>query len=310
MRLARPDRPPVALRGVTLIELVVSLVVLAILTALVVYFIYPVRQAVDVAMRAELTDIADHALQRISREVRLALPNSVRVTASGGAQFLEFLPVVTAGRYRAEGGGVSGGTDCPDTGAGQPASDQLTFGIADTCFKSLGPLLNGAAITTNDFVVVNNYGAGFADQDAYLDTTSNRRRIQATAVEAGPDRQRLVIAAGTFDAGLHDSPGKRFYVVTGNGATLLPVTYECTAGGILLRRSGYPRTQAQPTSFSSGVAQRLASRITACAFEYSASVVAPQVGLLTLRLTLSAPRSDGGSESVSLYQSVHVVNVP
>jgi hypothetical protein len=34
------------------------------------------------------------------------------------------------------------------------------------------------------------------------------------------------------------------------------------------------------------------------------------VGLLTLRLTLSAPRSDGGSESVSLYQSVHVVNVP
>lgn len=284
------------------------MVVLGIITALVVYFVYPVRQAVDVAVRAELTDAADHALQRITREVRLALPNSVRVTTSGGAQFLEFLPVVTAGRYRADGGGASGGADCPDTGAGQPASDQLTFGVADGCFKSLGPLLNGAAVTTNDFVVLNNYGAGFANQDAYLDATSNRRRIQASAVET--DRQRVELVAGTFDAGLHDSAGKRFYVVSGNGTTLLPVTFECTAGGTLLRRSGYPRTQAQPTSFSSGAVQLLASRVTGCTMDYSASVVAPQVGLLTLRLTLGAPRSDGATESVSLYQSVHVVNVP
>jgi MSHA biogenesis protein MshO len=295
-------------RGLTLIEVVVSMVVLAIITALVAYFIYPVRQAVDVAMRAELTDIADNALQRISREVRLALPNSVRVTAD--RQSLEFLPVVTAGRYRADGGGASAGVDCPATGSlGQPASDQLTFGVADACFKSLGALVNGTLVTTNDFVVLNNYGAGFPNQDAYLDSTTNRRKIAASTVETGPDRQRLELVAGTFDAALHDSPGKRFYVVSGNGTTLLPVTFHCTASGTLRRHAGYARTETQPT-YAATTGQLLASRIAACAFDYSASAVAPQVGLLTIRLTLSAARSDGGTESVSLYQAVHVVNAP
>ena len=71
-------------RGVTLIELVVAMVVVGIVVAATVYFFYPVAQGVDVAGRAELTDVADNALQRIGREVRLALPNSVRRDASGG----------------------------------------------------------------------------------------------------------------------------------------------------------------------------------------------------------------------------------
>lgn len=304
----RPIRPE---RGVTLVELVVAMVVLAIIASVVIYFLYPVRQAVDVAMRAELTDVADNALQRIGREVRLALPNSVRLTTAAGSTYLEFLPVVTAGRYRADGGGVSAGTDCPATGTvTPPAADQLSFDIADGCFKSLGAVLNGASITTSDFVVLNNHGAGFPNQDAYQAGSTNVRKISATAAEAGPPaRQRIELAAGTFTAAEHDSPGKRFYVVRGNGTALLPVTYECTNAGTLVRRSGYAMTPVQAASFAGGSVAVLAEGVTQCAFEYVPNV-GPQIGLLTLRLALSRARSDGGAETVSLYHSLHVLNVP
>ena len=137
MRRTRPKALPL-LRGLTLIELVLAMVLIGIIVGATAYFFYPVTQSVDVAGRAALTDIADNALQRIGREVRLALPNSVRRTTSGSSSFLEFLPVRTAGRYRADGGGIAGGTDCPNIGGvGVPDSDQLSFNpVVDTCFKT------------------------------------------------------------------------------------------------------------------------------------------------------------------------------
>src|SRR5262245_58019995 len=157
MRLTRPER--VAARGITLIELVVAMVVVGIIVAATVYFLFPVVQGVDVASRAELTDTADNALQRIGREVRLAIPNSVRVTTNGTTQFLEFLPIRTAGRYRADTGSVSGGTDCPaDGGVATPTADLLSFDLADTCFKSIGTVVDIGKVTTRDFLVFNNYG--------------------------------------------------------------------------------------------------------------------------------------------------------
>src|SRR3982074_3336106 len=102
-----------AARGLTLIELVVAMVLVAIIVGATIYFFYPLRQAVDLTTRAELTDIADNTLQRIGRDVLLSLPNSVRLSSSGGSTFLEFLAVRTAGRYRADAGSVSSGVDCP-----------------------------------------------------------------------------------------------------------------------------------------------------------------------------------------------------
>src|SRR3954470_11350502 len=96
MRRTRPDP---SIRGFTLIEMVVAIVLVAIVVGATVFFANPVRQAADLTTRAALTDVADNALQRIGREVRLALPNSVR---SSTAYFVEFVPVRSAGRYRAE----------------------------------------------------------------------------------------------------------------------------------------------------------------------------------------------------------------
>ena len=67
-------------RGFTLVELVVVIVIIGIVSSMVAVFItVPVRSYMDTAARVELADIADTATRRIARDVRLALPNSVRV---------------------------------------------------------------------------------------------------------------------------------------------------------------------------------------------------------------------------------------
>jgi MSHA biogenesis protein MshO len=83
--------------GFTLVEAVVSIAVVGVLFAIVALFLRsPVQGYLDTTRRAELSDIADVAVRRLVRDLRLALPNSVRVDASG--RYLEFLQVTGGGR--------------------------------------------------------------------------------------------------------------------------------------------------------------------------------------------------------------------
>ncbi|HKO88806.1 MAG TPA: prepilin-type N-terminal cleavage/methylation domain-containing protein, partial [Burkholderiales bacterium] len=86
-------------RGVTLVELVIVLTLLAIIASVAAIALRdPVIAYRDSQERAELTDVADAALRRMARDIRLALPNSVRV--NGGN--LELLLTRTGGRYRTD----------------------------------------------------------------------------------------------------------------------------------------------------------------------------------------------------------------
>jgi MSHA biogenesis protein MshO len=302
MRRARPDR----LRGFTLIEMVVSMVVVGIIVAVTIQFALPLRQAVDTSVRAELTDIADNTLQRIGRDIRLALPNSVRVTTSGSSSYVEFLAIRTAGRYRSQSSGAACGA----------ATDELGFDnntTPDACFKTFGPLaITEAVSVNNDFLVLGNYGAisgDFVNQNAYETAAPtvlnprNRRLISAFAVDGPRHRVEFAPAAVAFSRALHDSPGARFFIISG------PVTYQCNTGtGEIRRHSGYGIASAQPTVFVGGAL--IATNATTCSFDYAPNGVAPQIGVLTLRLTLARTVSSGATESVSLYHGVHVNNVP
>ena len=108
-----------AMRGFTLIELITAMVLTGILAAAAAVFLrVPIAGYFDIARRAALTDIADLAVRRFSRDVQTALPNSVRVAGAcggGGTCYLEYLEVRTGGRYREEPSG--GATICP-AGAG------------------------------------------------------------------------------------------------------------------------------------------------------------------------------------------------
>jgi MSHA biogenesis protein MshO len=292
------------MRGFSLVEATIAIILMGILGSAVLYFLYPVRQAIDITIRADLTDSADAALQRVARDVRLAVPNSVRVTTSGGVAYLEFLAIRAAGRYRGDTGSVAGGSNCPnnETTVGVPDNDQMSFDTAaDTCFKTVGKESTLASAVAGDFLVLNNYGAGFTGQDAYEAGAANRTTISAVDTSEA-NRDRVAFASKTFQRTLHDSAGKRFFITPG------PVTYKCDPGAkTLTRHTGYGIAAAQPTAVGAG--DIVTNRVSSCAFDYTANV-APQVGLLTMRIQLSEALSSGVQETVSLYHAVHVSNVP
>lgn len=296
--------------GVTLIELAITIALTGILAALIVNFVQPVRSYIDSSRRAALADTADTALRRIGRDVRLALPSSVRVTTAGGVTFLEFLLVRTGGRYRSEAGT---GTDC----GGATADDALSFSAADTCFTSIGNVPNSSAVTANDYVVVFNLSPGTDKADAYQTTCGaacNKAQITTAPLAAGTGGHRVNFAGGnTFT---YESPGRRFFIIEG------PVTYACSPSatppfGTLRRYSGYAIQAMQPNNAAAAplstapVTGLLASGVTApCNITYDTSTAAQGAGLVTLRLQLSMQDSRGDTENVTLYHAVHVNNVP
>jgi MSHA biogenesis protein MshO len=288
--------------GVTLIELAITIALTGILAAIIVQFVAPVRSYIDSSRRAALADTADTALRRIGRDVRLALPNSTRVTTAGGIHYLEFMLVRTGGRYRFESDAAATNT-CP-TGAGSaPDEDVLSFGTADTCFKTIGSIPNIASVTTNDYVVVYNLQPGTPNADAYQFAGTGGNKSQVAAAVAGAGQDRIAFASHTFT---YESPGNRFYIIEG------PVSYICNpVAGTLTRRWGYAIEAAQPTAvFSGGSSALLASGVSACSLTYDASLTAQGAGLMTMSLQLSMQDSRGDTESVNLYHAVHVNNVP
>ena len=140
-------------RGFTLVEMIMVIVIMGIIGGIVAVFLRsPVEGYVASARRAEMTDIADTALRRINRDLRSALPNSVRVTGTCNGTttcYLEFLPTTGGGRYRAS---AAGGTGSCAGVAGNTKGDALSFTTADTCFEVLG--LMPAVAAGSDEVVI------------------------------------------------------------------------------------------------------------------------------------------------------------
>lgn len=267
--------------GFTLVEAIMVIVITGIIAGMVAVFIKPPIDAYfDTARRAELTDIADTATRRIARDLQGALPNSVRVDATG--QFLEFIPILDAGRYRAEAGVAV-------------ADDPLDFTLADTSFDVLGPPV---AVAAGASLVV--YNLGIPGASAYEMPLSNRR-----LATAGGATVAFTAVAGTPLP--LPSPGSRFQIVG------TPVSYVCTAGS-LLRYAGYgfpsPSTVTATTAFGAAVPAVLATNVnnavagSGCNFTYGAGPL-QRSGLVSIFLTLAQ-----GGETVTLQHQVNVDNTP
>ena len=287
----RPRSPD----GFTLVEMIVVIVITGIIGGMVAMFIRaPMQGYVDSARRAAMTDIADTALRRMSRDLRLALPNSVRVTTNtcpsgaGTCRFLEFLPTRGGGRYR-----------------GSAPGNELNFSNpADNSFDVLVPV--GVTATANDFLVIYNLGIRSSGACSLLGADAYQGCNRRPVVSGGA----IVTFTPTALVFPFESPGNRFHVVT------RPVTYVCApvagGGGTLRRYWGYTIQDAQPTTAAQlalgGIAANalLASNVGAtCNFTYDPIVVAQRYGLVTMQLTLT----DSG-ESVTLYNATHVSNEP
>jgi len=296
-RQAKPRKPEA---GVTLIELAITIALVGILAALIVNFVQPVRSYIDSSRRAALADTADGALRRMGRDLRLALPNSVRIETDGTTTYLEFLLVRAGGRYRYEANGAV--TDC----GGTAAEDALTFGAADTCFTSIGDVPNSTEVTTSDYVVVFNLPTGTDKADAYQSSCGavcNKAQITTGPLVAGTGGHRINFTSNTFT---FESPGRRFFIIEG------AVTYACSpSGGTLTRHSGYginATLATPPAAPPGGAGSLLASGVTGCTITYDTSSASH--GLVTIALRLAMQDSRGDTENVNLYHAIHVNNVP
>lgn len=262
-------------RGVTLIEMIIVISITAIIAGAVAVFISrPIEGYADATRRAELTDIADTALRRMTRDLRTALPNSIRITP-GAVVYLEFLQTSAGGRYRAQLDSAGGG-------------DTLNFAAADATFDVIGAL---PVLASSDSIVIYNLNSSGAVANAY----AGDNRADCAAV-CGAGSTVTLAAPKQFPFA---SPGNRFQVVQ------YPVTYACdTATGELRRYWNYPIAPAQPTPPITANNALLASEVLGCSFTYS-SGAGGRSGVVSLEL-----RVQRSGEVIRLFQQVHVSNVP
>jgi MSHA biogenesis protein MshO len=279
--------------GFTLIELVVTLVISAIVVSFVSLFISgSVKGFTDQTRRVRLVDSADSALQRIARDVRRALPNSVRTTTVAGVAALEMLSTVDGARYRAQPPGT--------------VAQILDFAAADGSFNVLGPFtqITKPFSSTGHYLAI--YNVGVPGADAYeLGNVITPAGTQIGIAADGATGEDRVTLSPAFKFA-YGSPTQRVFLLDG------PVTYLCDGvAGTLLRYQGYSIASSQASVDSHGellaagaTASLMANQIVGCTFTYTPGT-AERGGLLALSITVSAQ-----GESVSLLSQVHVDNVP
>ncbi len=312
-------RPACSLRGFTLIEMIVVIVITGVIAGMVAVFIKgPVDSYFDMARRAELTDIADTAVRRMARDIRLALPNSVRNPVDGSDQCIEFMPTKSGGRYRAEQAAPTTPT-CPGP---VPCGDTLDFTTIDASFDMLGlnsSLPASSQITAGDVVVV--YNDGSTGGNAY--SGLNAVQIAAAGVGAGDTanttKLSFVGAGATIFARKlfpSTSPANRFQVIP---ATEHVVAYVCSGAGTvggngtgILYRYARILAAAYPTPATCPAVPAgtpiLAKNVSACSLKYEppgSGSGAGRFGIVSISLTASQ-----AGETVNLYHQVHVDNTP
>ena len=286
-RSGRPRRA-----GFTLIELVVVITLSAIVVTFMARFLLtPVEAYAAQSQRAQLADAADGALRLLSRDLRAALPNSVRVTSSGTVTALELLATLDGARYR-------------DNGPLTDPTQWLDFSQAEGAFATTVPFSQVTLpyTSTSNYLAIYNIGITGANAYALANVITPVGTTISITGGSSPNAQNVTLSpAFQFS---YSSPGKRVYLVSG------PVSYLCdTSTGYLTRYSGYAISSTQAASAATlaaagATAGRVASNVSLCQFTYAAGT-AQRSAMATLTLQLST-----GGQQVQLVHQVHLVNVP
>lgn len=277
-------------RGFSLIELVMVIMITGILAASLTIFLKPaIDSYLDARRRADLTDIADTALRRMSQDIRGAVPNSVR---SVSASCFQLVPTITGGRYRMASDTVN------DTPAPLPCAPSATCSAplnvsqASTTFDVLSPMATVPAL--NDWIVISNQNVA----DVYTGATRAQISATPTTPRASDGLHRIAVAATQFPSGYD---GGRFVAVANATQT---VFYSCVGGTLYRTTALFGANQAATCALVTGAV--VATDIAACTFVYDPNQGATQQsGFVWMRLELSR-----SGESVALAHGVHVDNVP
>lgn len=225
------------IKGFTLIEAIVSILISSIITIGVVNYIADSAEGMEAAARRNrLAASGQVAIQRLTFELHNALPNSVRVAASGGAECLEFIPVRALTSYLDPSFRGSGST---------------SFEVVDFTPDQVDAPGGYAAIFPDDTdrLYDGDDSATYADWPDF--PNNGPIKSIASITEEPPDDPMAVPDARTTINLVEDhrfrrrSPNQRFFLVE------QPVSY-CVREGKLYRYTDYTFFQDQVTQEESG----------------------------------------------------------
>ncbi len=279
-------------RGVTLVELVVTIAVSAAVVGFMAMFIVgPMNAYSAQARRAELVDDADSALRFMARDLRSALPGSVRVTVSGSVTALELLSTVDGARYR-------------DAGPLTNPAQELDFTAADGAFATTVPFtqLSLPWSSSSNYLAI--YNVGVPGADAYSMSNVITPAGTTISISAGATPNENLVTLSPAFKFAYGSPGKRVYLVGG------PITYLCdTSSGTLMRYAGYAIGATQSVGAAAllaagASASKISADVGACQFSFT-NGTAQRNALVTVMLQLAR-----AGETVQLLHEVQLANAP
>ncbi len=295
--------------GFSLLELILVVVLLGVLgSGAGLLITRPIEAYNDQLRRLQLVDQAEMALRQIARDVRRALPNSIRLdtTTVPGGWALEMVNTIDGARYRDEIDSVGGNFTAP--------ADLLDFSTADSDFNLLGTFsgIGDGVLPVNQRIVIYNT----APTDIYLDinnvvssgiVTTGGTTLTVSTDVSGIGAEHHINMSPAFQF-TQQSPGQRTFVIDG------VISYVCNPGTrTITRYDSYPY-QSTPQPGSDVVLGGLAgvqtglvvNQVASCEINYDPGT-ASRGGIISLRLSLDDTTSN---EAISLLHQIHVVNVP
>ncbi len=290
--------------GFTLVEAIVTIVITGILAGITSMLIVgPMKGYLNTVVRGGLSDTADLALRRLTRETRQALPNSLRISSStyNGINYYYIEFIATSG----------GGAYTPSSGFFGSGSAKCATTAANCQFTVNSPMPSNPAIATGvngDFIVIDNSNVSNSN-NAYACGTPTPAPPCNIAQVASISGSTVTLSPGSTGynvfAGMTSS-SMRFQVVP-NG--LQAVTFACPAApatGNFYRYWNYglyATTAAAITAATAGPSAIMASSAS-CSVSYPTT--AQSLGLFIVTLTLT----DTAGDSITLMREIHVDNTP
>jgi len=293
----RPNKS--AERGFTLVELIMVIALAGIVAVMIsTVMSRPLQGFADQSRRAELTDLAASALNRMARDIRLAVPNSLRNEPNCsplGCHTLELLAISEGGRYRANEWGTSGmrydPPRCPESGG--------------CSIPVLNPGMDAGKVAEARWMVIYNTGQAVWNYPSGAGPaviTPNNVQFELGCTSSEPCLN-LTGAGATGFSFQYASPQHRFYLVRD------VLGYRCETPGMASSGDGTGSLRRGVFDTLSGTytytgASLVVDSVSACSFTYEPGTNTRN-GLVTLRLSLSE-----GGETITLLQQVHVDNAP
>ncbi|MGE6451312.1 PilW family protein [Shewanella baltica] len=269
-------------RGFTLVEMVTVILILGILVVGVSSFIiFGTRIFVESSSVDQVLSQSRFAVERMTRELRSALPNSLRVnTDSLTYQCIEFVPIETSTTY-------------------------LTMPIIPAAAASTGIVIldnTSSAIRVNQFAWI----YPLIDADVY--SSARQKRAQVKTIAISGNQVTLTFTAPTRFA--EASPRQRIYF------GLSPVSYcfEKGASGNdlqIVRYAGYNFNTVQPNPATMGtgvlMAQSVANRLDN---SNDLPLILTPSSLVNNAMVHLQPRFNVNGETFQYRHQVQVINVP